>query len=1123
MAQFTAVPAPTGVEISLRVKTGIAAGSARRFLVGDPTIQRIDTLVGSLLVRMAAAEKQARQGEVVVSREVAASLGDALRVREWRDGEQYAVVGGLTVAVEPTPWPTLTPEALPAELSRQWMLPAVYEQLQSGTTTLGDLRPVTPLMLQFGGIDLDGDEAAGEKLNAFISWAQRIIHHHGGVLLELVVGDKGAFIYAPFGAPLAHENDPARAMRAALALRDLPPDLAEFITPLQIGLTRGEVWTGNCGGNGRYTYGVMGSDVSLAARLMSKAEPGQILVSSRMSHYPGFQREFIGDLTVKGFDLPIPTYSLLGEGVAEEQAFSTPMVGRTAELQQLTAFAQPLSEGKLAGTAVIYGEPGIGKSRLAYALRQRLAPPQSPPVGGKQRGEISWFTGQTDQILRQAFNPFVYWLKSYFQQSPDHPEAQNKDRFNGRFQSLIANLQSLAPNPHPLIAELVRTQSFLGALLGLHWDGSLYQQLDDPKLRYQNTVTAVKTLILAESRLRPVVFELEDGHWLDESSHHLLLTLSRKVSAYPLLILITSRYRDDGTKPPFALAEETPSLTLDLATLSREALEEQAVAILGGTIAPSLLTLLWERSHANPFFAEQLLLHFQETGALGQTAVGDWILTTTPSDLPADVNTMLIARIDRLAHQVKAIVQAAAVLGREFEVRLLARMLVGQDVSDGVQTAEREQIWSLLRELRYIFKHALLRDAAYEMQLRTQLKELHYLAARTLESLYPDRLAAHDGELAYHYEAAYQYGQYEAREPAVNYLYRTGEKALASSAYRQALHDTERALALQPDENSVRAALLIQAGGALTGLGELSEAHDRLAEGLSLARKLGDTRSAAFALGRLSYIANDQGDWDTARAQLAEGLALARQIDDQSQTAYMSRMLGWVDIRQGMYPEAQARLAESRALFQSLGDQQGQAHTLNGLGAVASEMGDYPASQSLYLESLALYQGVGNRDGEATVLINLGEIARLDGAYAEARQYYQEGLKIAREIDSQGIVAINLGNLGHVASALADYHAAVAYYHEALRLTMEMGYVPLVLDFLAGLANVLAHTGQPERANELLGVALHHPALVDETRQEHVAPLLADLRAQFPEDEVEAGLARGQARELAEVVAEVTG
>ncbi|MBP8003306.1 MAG: hypothetical protein KA338_28975, partial [Chloroflexi bacterium] len=247
IAQFTTIYTPAGTEISLSIKAAIASGPARRFLVGDPTIQRIDVLAGETLVRMAVAEKHARAGEIIVSREVAVSLADVLHLSGWYDGEQYAVADGLATTVETSPWPLLSPESLPSTLSRQWLLPTIYEQLHSGRGSLGDLRPVTPLMLRFSGIDFDTDDEAGTKLDAFVSWVQRIVHHHGGVLLQLTIGDKGAFLYAPFGAPRAHENDPQRAMQAALALRELPPNLASFITPLQMGLTRGEVWTGNCG------------------------------------------------------------------------------------------------------------------------------------------------------------------------------------------------------------------------------------------------------------------------------------------------------------------------------------------------------------------------------------------------------------------------------------------------------------------------------------------------------------------------------------------------------------------------------------------------------------------------------------------------------------------------------------------------------------------------------------------------------------------------------------------------------------------------------------------------------------------------------------------------------------
>ena len=1081
IAQFTTIYTPAGTEISLSIKAAIASGPARRFLVGDPTIQRIDVLAGETLVRMAVAEKHARAGEIIVSREVAVSLADVLHLSGWYDEEQYAVADGLATAVETSPWPLLSPESLPGALSRQWLLPTIYEQLHSGTGSLGDLRPVTPLMLRFSGIDFDTDDEAGTKLDAFVSWVQRIVHHHGGVLLQLTIGDKGAFLYAPFGAPQAHENDPQRAMQAALALRELPPNLASFITPLQMGLTRGEVWTGNCGGHGRFTYGVIGSEVNLAARLMSRAKPGQILISGRMSQYPGFRLQFLGDSTYKGFDQLVPTYSLLGEWLAEDRVFSMPMVGRAAELQQLVDFAQPLATGKLAGTALIYGESGIGKSRLAFALRQHLTKTTNTQ-------DIAWFAGQTDQILRQAFNPFVYWLKGYFEQADDTVE-QNKTNFEYRLEQLRTALNSLpndeqgttdgsppqSLNPKALIAELIRTQSFLGALLGLHWDNSLYQQLDDPKLRHQNMLTAIKTLLLVESTLHPVVFELEDGHWLDESSREMLLTLSRNVTAYPLLIVITSRYYDDGSKPVFALDGEMPTLTLDLNTLSREALEQQAVVILSGPVAPELLTLLWERSHANPFFVEQILLHFRETGALVQRPTGDWGLETTPTDLPADVNTMLIARIDRLTQEVKQVVQVAAVLGREFDVHLLANMLRA-DVLPAVQQAENEQIWSLLYELRYIFKHTLLRDAAYEMQLRTRLRELHFLAATATEQMYADQLPNYYDTLAYHYRLAHQLGAVDTLEKTCDYLRKAGETAQSNYANEAALEYYSRLLPLLANKYE-QAHLHMKRGQILYWIGKWSEAENEYRDALNAAQDDANLKaSAQYEIGKLC---DSLGDYETALDWLAlaqtgykqlrddanlakvflmmgnvwdnkggyiqahdlinEGLKLMRALADKPGMVQALNDLGWVEFSKGDHAMARELLEESLCLGREIGNKAGVQIALSYLGNLATVQGNYIVACALQEESLAIIREIGMKQGIKATLQNLSEVAKSQGDYDRARTLLEEGLRLAQELADKAGMATSFNDLGYIAFAQGDYAAAQALCEESLMLRREIG------------------------------------------------------------------------------------
>jgi tetratricopeptide (TPR) repeat protein len=190
------------------------------------------------------------------------------------------------------------------------------------------------------------------------------------------------------------------------------------------------------------------------------------------------------------------------------------------------------------------------------------------------------------------------------------------------------------------------------------------------------------------------------------------------------------------------------------------------------------------------------------------------------------------------------------------------------------------------------------------------------------------------------------------------------------------------------------------------------------------------------------------------------------------------------------------------------------------LGSVAHLLGEYDKAQSFYLESRALYQERGSRQGEAGLLNNLGETARLQGDYQAARQYYREALDISKEIDSKVTMVSIINNLGHVASAMCDYAAALPCYQEALQIAMNSLAIPRVLESLAGWAGVLASTGQPQRALELLGLALGHPALDDDTKS-IVMQVLAELRVQLPPEEIEQGLKRGQALHLESVAAEL--
>lgn len=312
---------PSGHILQLALKAGVAAGFARRFVVGDAQYNFLDVLAGATLERMAAAERMAQQGELLVAPEVSALLGQDLVIRQWRRDEgralNFALVAALKGEVAPQPWPPLPDKPVLDEAAlKPWLLPAVYARLQAGQGNfLAELRPAVALFLRFGSLDYDHDAAASTKLDAYIRWLERVVAQYDGALIQLTIGDKGNFLYITFGAPVAHENDIERAVRSSLELAR-PPTEFDWLNGVQIGISQGIMRTGAYGGSTRRTYGVIGDAANLAARLMQIAHPGEVLASGRVRLVAGdkwFSWQNLGEITLRGKTEPMPIYQLCGK------------------------------------------------------------------------------------------------------------------------------------------------------------------------------------------------------------------------------------------------------------------------------------------------------------------------------------------------------------------------------------------------------------------------------------------------------------------------------------------------------------------------------------------------------------------------------------------------------------------------------------------------------------------------------------------------------------------------------------------------------------------------------------------------------------------------------------------
>ena len=648
--------------------------------------------------------------------------------------------------------------------------------------------------------------------------------------------------------------------------------------------------------------------------------------------------------------------------------------------------------------------------------------------------------------MRQPFNPFVAYFKAELGQSSDARETENKARFQNKWHQFITRLTKHQA-PVPIREELERTISFIGALLDLHWQDSLYEQLDG-ELRYENTITAVKTWLLAQSTLQPTILVIEDAQWLDAPSHELLAILNKEKGNLPLLTFITSRYTDDGRLPLFQRPTHAPSLTIELKALSTISLRQQVEDILQGPITDAFLHIIQEKTQANPFFAQQLIYYFQENDLLSQDKQGVWAAPPEQIELPASINAILIARIDRLAQRVKEVVQTAAVLGIEFELDILTKMMQ-DNITNEVNQAELNQIWTAYTALKYMFKHMMLREAAYNMQLNEKLTHLHLLAALAYERFYQEDLSPYFATLAYHYKAA--------DNPTKEQFYArlAGEQASKRGNQNEAIIYFSRALTLASEAEKYDLLLLREEAYHLLGEREKQAADlDALANQIILPSNKSDTtitkplrpvssdnleKQVEIILRQLRY-RSAISDYASAIVIAQRAIHLARESGNLMQEIDSRYWLGEAHERQGRYEEANEQVNLGLQQLESLNEPDTKARYLKELGWIAFRQGNAGLAMEKLEEALQLVQLTGNKRDEMMVHKVLGGAANASGDYLAARQWQLQGLELAHMIGHRQEEGSLLNNLGNTSRFLGEFETAVSYHQQGAALLQKTGW-----------------------------------------------------------------------------------
>jgi class 3 adenylate cyclase/tetratricopeptide (TPR) repeat protein len=936
--------------------------------------------------------------------------------------------------------------------------------LTSRSALEGERKQVTVLFADLkGSMELLADrdpEEARKLLDPVLEHMMEAVHRYEGTVNQ-VMGDG---IMALFGAPLAHEDHAVRACYAALRMQEAVKRYAERIrrsdgvaVHIRVGLNSGEVVVRAIGSDLHMDYTAVGQSTHLAARMEQLAVPGSVLITADTLRLAEGYVEVrpLGPVHVKGLAGPVEAYEVTGAGAVRTRLQAaaarglTRFVGRDEEVEQLRRALEAARAGR-GQIAALVGEPGVGKSRLVWELTH----------SHRTEGWLMLESGSVSYGKATSYLPVIDLLKIYFRIEPRDDPRTVREKVTGKLLTLDRALEPTLPA--------------ILALLDAPPGDAAWAALD-PTQRRRQTLDAVKRLLLRESQEQPLLLVFEDLHWIDLETQALLDGLVESLPTARTLLLVN--YRPEYTH---GWGSRTIYTQVRVDPLARASADELLRGLLGddASLAP-LTALLLRRTEGNPLFLEESVRSLVETGAL----VGERGAYRLAADLdhirvPAAVQAVLAARIDRLPPAEKRLLQTAAVIGKDVPDAILRAVADGseEDLQCGLaalQTAEFLYEASLFPELEYTFKHALTHEVAYGSLLQERRRALHAQILDAIERVHADRLLDQVERLARHaYEG-------EVWPKAIRYLRQAGVRAMGHSAYRDAGGSFERALItlrhLPENRDTLVHAIDLRFAlrDVLQPLGEFKRAFDYVREAEPIAEALGDHHRLAWIYSFMGWYYRVMGEHHRAIESGRRALALPGVGDDLFLQLQTSLQLGTAHHSLGEYDQAIAAFSKVITAYEadpptgpSVGHTGALPVTMRAFPVWSyAEIGAFAEGRALADRALRIAAEVKHPFSLAMAHCVAGHLHIRKGDLAEAIAVLEPGLEHCRVADVSAWLPAIASNLGYAYAFSGRVAEALPLMEEAMPVSTRVtGGHPL---WIAWLSEVYLLNGDVEQATPL--------------------------------------------------------
>lgn len=1065
-------------DIRLSQRIAIDAGTVRATFVGGVYGRWEMLLSGEPILGIGQILHLVQPGEVVVSNRcwemlegscLGEVLGDAVRLTQvnGRLARRQTVAPKPSAEVEKALW---------------FYIPnAVRGRLAAGQTAwLSELRRVGIIFLNLPDLDPGRSETL-EQTQAIMRALQTALYRYEGSINKLAVDDKGATLLAVLGLPpLSHEDDPRRAVLAAL---DMQSALQTLGVRASIGVASGVVLCGEVGSDVRREYTVMGDCVNLAARLMQAATDDLLCDAETFkTTRSSFTFDELGPLNVKGKSEPVAVYRPL-ERLASTST-ELPTVGRSSEVKRLDQRLEALLNGETS-LVLIEGEPGIGKSRVMSDLLREA----------RIRG-VTTLVRVGDATERST--PYYAW-RPIFAQLFDIEVLKDAEQVR---EHILAQLE-FAP-------ELVELAPLLSAVLPIELPETPVTAQLAGSTRSAKTIELLVHLLqdVAETGAasgRPLLLAIEDAHWLDSASWVLVEHVKAEVS--PLLLVVASRPLVDKPPPEYRQLLLAPQLHhMVLSGLDDEATETLVKQCLGADAVPdTLIRFITQRAQGNPFFSQELAYSLRDTGIV-RIEDGSCHLQHDLGDLsqigfPSTIQGVITSRIDRMAPEQQLLLKVAGVFGSTFRRDIVHDIFpidMGTALDDHLAALQSHDF--ITRETSdgdvvYRFRQGLTREVAYNLLLFSQRRDLHQAIARWYEEREPHEIWNRLELLAWHWSGAGDH------DKAATYYERSGDQAFRAGAYQEALkffgHGLEHAQTAGQQGRLHR-----KVGAVLWERGERSAAERELKDGLATLEAAPleiETAHIFEMLGRFAFRQgnNDEAlDWERRALELSEQIGLGQgqsfAVEAAAVAANAYNTMAAVLARTGMALEAtqMAEQAIELALANDLPEVACRAYTNLGVLysaqnpekaieastaglELALRVGHLPLQSWLYanlagafctftgrceVDGLAaakravqLDRQLGQIDHLAVPLIVLGQIYQCNGSNAPAMQCFQEALVLAEQMHDPQLLFPCYDGLASACFEMGDEEQGEAYLIKSQELCEHAGLDPnslVILPFL---------------------------------------------------------------------------